>query len=441
MADEFPPPGPPHPAPMADGGEPPPPWADLPIHIVRGIASRLLCKIDRRFGEGVCRSWREAFLQVGPPPPPLPLLVVANAGEHAFHCVPSNWRTHPIPIPMPRFAHHRYFGSYDGGWLFLSISQSSRHGLHNINKNVNSKRFRFSLPDQRLYQIRPTTAEADKFIVIVAATLSCQPTEPGCVAAGIIDLHSFPDHPRYIAFWKIGDKSIPAMNQEPEVVEDLLYSGHGAGAFLFLTNGEHIREFPQPIFPPPGTAKRVRNELYFKPRGDDGGGGRPVLARYLVESRDELLMVVRLGTRKSCTARPRRGRSQSPPPPPPTPTSAFQVFQREDQKVKSINDIDGVVRVEHSWIKLADLGGRMLFVGRGCSRSYEAADGYPGMEGVYFLDDRSFYDRTTVFKNDDKRKYHRSDIGKWSGSPPQVRHCLPEQGPRKPPLRFGFSPK
>uniref|UniRef100_I1R5Y2 KIB1-4 beta-propeller domain-containing protein n=1 Tax=Oryza glaberrima TaxID=4538 RepID=I1R5Y2_ORYGL len=351
MADEFPPPGPPHPAPMADGGEPPPPWADLPIHIVRGIASRLLCKIDRRFGEGVCRSWREAFLQVGPPPPPLPLLVVANAGEHAFHCVPSNWRTHPIPIPMPRFAHHRYFGSYDGGWLFLSISQSSRHGLHNINKNVNSKRFRFSLPDQRLYQIRPTTAEADKFIVIVAATLSCQPTEPGCVAAGIIDLHSFPDHP----------------------------SGHGAGAFLFLTNGEHIREFPQPIFPPPGTAKRVRNELYFKPRGDDGGGGRPVLARYLVESRDELLMVVRLGT------------------------------------------------LEHSWIKLADLGGRMLFVGRGCSRSYEAADGYPGMEGVYFLDDRSFYDRTTVFKNDDKRKYHRSDIGKWSGSPPQVRHCLPEQ--------------
>ncbi|EAY82915.1 hypothetical protein OsI_38130 [Oryza sativa Indica Group] len=160
------------------------------------------------------------------------------------------------------------------------------------------------------------------------------------------------------------------MNQEPEVVEDLLYSGHGAGAFLFLTNGEHIREFPQPIFPPPGTAKRVRNELYFKPRGDDGGGGRPVLARYLVESRDELLMVVRLGTRKSCTAGPRRGRSQSPPPPPPpTPTSAFQVFQREDQKVKSINDIDGVVRVEHSWIKLADLGGRMLFVGRGCSRS------------------------------------------------------------------------
>uniref|UniRef100_A0A0E0MLU0 KIB1-4 beta-propeller domain-containing protein n=1 Tax=Oryza punctata TaxID=4537 RepID=A0A0E0MLU0_ORYPU len=422
MAEEFPPPAPspPHPAPMPDA-EPPPPWANLPIHIVRGIASRLLCKIDRRCGECICHSWREAFLQLEPPPPPLPLLLVANAGEHAFHCVPSNWRTHPIP--MPSSAHHRYFGSYDGGWLFLSISQSSRHVLQNLNKNDNVKRFKFSLPDQRRCQILSATVD-QQLIVIVAATLSCQPTEPGCVAAGIIDSRSFPDHPRYIAFWKIGETSIsfPAMNQ-PEV-EDLLYSSHGAGAFLFLTEGEHIREFPQPIFPPPGTAPGVSQELYFQPRGDDGGG-LPVLARYLVESRDNLLMVVRLGTRESCTARPRHRRSQSPPPPP-TPTTAFQVFQREDQKVKSINDIDGVVQLEHSWIKLPDLEGRMLFVGRGCSRSYEA-DGYPGMEGVYFLDDRSFYDRTNVFKNDAKRKYYRSDIGKWSGSPPQVRHNFPEQ--------------
>ncbi|KAF0909009.1 hypothetical protein E2562_030549 [Oryza meyeriana var. granulata] len=59
-------------------------------------------------------------------------------------------------------------------------------------------------------------------------------------------------------------------------------------------------------------------ELYFQRRGDDDSG-RLVLARYLVEFRGMLLMVVRLGTH---TPQPR-----------PSPTSAFQVFRREDRDV------------------------------------------------------------------------------------------------------------
>ncbi|OEL22463.1 hypothetical protein BAE44_0016518 [Dichanthelium oligosanthes] len=53
-----------------------------------------------------------------------------------------------------------------------------------------------------------------------------------------------------------------------------------------------------------------------------------------------------------------------------------------------------------SWSKLDTLGGRMLFVGYGCSRSYEV-DKYPGFkDGIYFLDDGKFYDEALLFGND-----------------------------------------
>uniref|UniRef100_A0A0E0BRX9 KIB1-4 beta-propeller domain-containing protein n=1 Tax=Oryza glumipatula TaxID=40148 RepID=A0A0E0BRX9_9ORYZ len=185
-------------------------------------------------------------------------------------------------------------------------------------------------------------------------------------------------------------------------VVDLLYSGHGAGAFLFLTRGENIRVFRQPIFPLGDMQTTV---LYFERRGDDDDDddGRPVLDRYLVESRGKLLMVVRLGDREP-------GR---------LPTTTFRVFEREDELFNNY------------WTKLPDHGGRMLFVGRGCSRSYEAADGYPGMEGVYFLDDRSFHDPMVVYKDAAQRRYPCSDNGRWSGAPPpaEVERCFPEQGP------------
>jgi hypothetical protein len=355
---------------MADAESPP--WAELVPDIVREIGRHLLCEIDRHHADGLCRSWRDALLQLRPPPPPLPRLVLPEADGPAFYCVPSGCRPPPFVLP-PAELRARCFGSYDGAWIFQAVDQAANHVLLNLITHQ-----QLNLPNLiRFPSFLLPGLTFDFEVAFVAATLSSQPTDQGCVGASIIGFKRRPLNPRHIAFWRMGDEAFSQsiesrwIDEELELdVVDLLYSGHGAGAFLFLTNGEHIREFPQPIFPPPGTAKRVRNELYFKPRGDDGGGGRPVLARYLVESRDELLMVVRLGTRKSCTDGPRRGRWQSPPPPPPpTPTSAFQVFQREDQKVKSINDIDGVVRVEHSWIKLADLGGRMLFVGRGCSRS------------------------------------------------------------------------
>ncbi|RLM58201.1 hypothetical protein C2845_PM18G03900 [Panicum miliaceum] len=76
-----------------------------------------------------------------------------------------------------------------------------------------------------------------------------------------------------------------------------------------------------------------------------------------------------------------------------------------------------------SWSELDTLGGRMLFVGHGCSRSYEV-DQYPGFkDGIYFLDDGDFYDAAVIFGNGNVRQYPCSDNGRWSEG--HVQRCFP----------------
>ncbi|XP_015698571.2 uncharacterized protein LOC102707364 [Oryza brachyantha] len=401
MADEFPPP--------LDDGEPQ--LTNLPAYMVREIVAGIRCNLDRERAGDLGGTFRAQIQLLEPLPPPLPwLLVPRSVGPPVFHCVLSNWSTHRYFLVDSAHA-ARFFGSYDGNWLFVSLHQNDQHFLLNLERPY----LRIDLPNKclRRFQVRPfhyPQILVEDRIFIVAATFSRQPTEQGCVAAGIIGYP--PSSPVvdtwHIGFWEMGNKapvisqSFPPTNEDLEV-EDLLYS-RGDEAFLFLTRGEHIREFRQPIFPLPDMKRKVR---YFQRRGGEGDG--PVLARYLVESRGDLLMVVRLGTRE-----------------PPSPTLAFRVFQQE---VRNVINAEGEVEAEHHWAELPALEGRILFVGRGCSRSYEVAHGYPGKEGIYFLDDRTFYDHRIVFRSRARRRYHCSDVGKWSGTPPQVRQCIPEYGP------------
>uniref|UniRef100_A0A0E0IQJ8 Uncharacterized protein n=1 Tax=Oryza nivara TaxID=4536 RepID=A0A0E0IQJ8_ORYNI len=75
-----------------------------------------------------CCSWRVALTKTEPPaptpPPALPWLLPKVDGEHGltFSCALSGWRrTHPFFLPhAPRCA--SYFGSYDGAWLFLALT-------------------------------------------------------------------------------------------------------------------------------------------------------------------------------------------------------------------------------------------------------------------------------------------------------------------------------
>ncbi|KAF0924305.1 hypothetical protein E2562_010005 [Oryza meyeriana var. granulata] len=257
-------------------------------------------------------------------------------------------------------------------------------------------------------------------MVIVAATLSCQPTEQGCIFAGIIESSPFPGGvKRQTAFWRMGYQVVLPTNWEwvattplmEEPVEDLIYHNE---AFHFLTEREHIVACEEPPVFHEDLVELIPINMYFQPR--TGNDDETVLARYLVESRRRLLMVVRLTSRRQHL-----------------PTSAFRVFQKEelssdDVKEELYDNYAGVIQFQYYWSELPALEGRMLFVGRGCSRSYEAANGYPGMEGVYFLDDQSFH--KPIIGDAPNLPYRCSDNGKWSEGPPQeVGRCFPARGP------------
>uniref|UniRef100_J3ND21 F-box domain-containing protein n=1 Tax=Oryza brachyantha TaxID=4533 RepID=J3ND21_ORYBR len=255
MADEFPPP--------LDNAEPP--LAKVPADIVREIVSSLRCKIDRDRARYLGETWRAQIQLLEPVPPPLPwLLVPRSIGPPVFHCVLSNWRTHRYFLVHS--AHTaRFFGSYDGNWLFVSLQQNDQHILLNLERPY----LRIDLPNTCLRNFLVPPFQYIQILVevrifIVAATFSRQPTEPGCVAAGIIGYppSSIVEGTWHIGFWEMGNQapvispSFPPINEDLEV-EDLLYS-RGDEAFLFLTRGEHIREFRQPIFPLPDMTRKVR---------------------------------------------------------------------------------------------------------------------------------------------------------------------------------------
>jgi hypothetical protein len=118
-----------------------------------------------------------------------------------------------------------------------------------------------------------------------------------------------------------------------------------------------------------------------------GYGSQHVHGRYIVESRKELLMVVRF----------------SPSPLRQLPTSSFKVFRLIE--AQSLTEVD---KIEYSWDELRTLDGRILFVGQGCSTPYEVADFPRLQDGVYFFDDRS-------------RRFYNIVL-------PGARRLLPQQG-------------
>ncbi|XP_006655533.2 uncharacterized protein LOC102713639 [Oryza brachyantha] len=401
---------PPLPSQMADQFRP---WQFIPDDILDLVVRRIPCEVDRLHAGRACRSWRLGLVNHKPPAPPLPLpwLLLpeteADRDGPTFCCVLSGWRAHPFFLPhAARSA--RYFGSYDGVWLFLAVDgQGYRAHDHVL---VNLHKFQFlDLPNVVRIDLRFPQVLMDIEIAIVAVTLSRQPTEQGCIAAGIIELEPFPGPAgvRVIAFWRMGDRVILPFYDDvcPEGVEDVIYH---EGLFLFLTPDEDIRACGEPVFLE--ASVHVGSILFHvEPRGDDAG--ETVLARYLFRSRGWVLMVVRLSSALHYL-----------------PTSSFRVFEFV------IHSSSTGVCV-NTWNKLEKLDGRMLFVGRGCSRSYDAGDGYPGMEeGVYFLDDGSFHEPVFhhfPFPASAHAAYRCCDNGKWSEASSQVERCFPERGPSK----------
>nr|XP_034586516.1 uncharacterized protein LOC117849012 [Setaria viridis] len=347
-------------------------WTDdLPADLMSEIVRLFPCAKDRRTITTVCRTWR-ARAQIPPPPPALPWLLLPSAGSTPVHCFLSDFRVrHDIGAP-PHGA--RYFGSHDGAWLFLAY-QTRRHELLNLRDNSS-----YALPDLVRQQ------QNDRDMVILAATL---------VPAGPPKLRRRLHH-RQLA----GQPRAPALGllaHEVSVGQARLVtsSGFRGGRMLLLP------------------------ELKFLQPEGRNYDGLVVRARYLVASGGELLMVVSFIVSASVADFVVQG----VPGPAQIPQSDDDDEEDEDQDM----DIEQEARrlstpgAGASWTRW------VLFVGRGCSRSYEVAQ-YPGFKaGIYFLDDRSFYDEGMMFRGVNEKQYPCNDNGKWSeGPPPGIKGYAPQ---------------
>ncbi|KAL6658617.1 hypothetical protein ACP70R_004203 [Stipagrostis hirtigluma subsp. patula] len=424
--------GPSSPSPMA-APVPAPPlrcWADLPGDVLYEILRRVQCGADRGCAALACRPWRDALDRDADPPAPLPWLLLpsrsATGGRFRACCVLSGGAVHGHLRVNPPGA--RCFGSHDGAWLFLAFPHARVHQLRSVRTG-----HVHVLPS--VFRPFNNARRAGDDMAILAAALSAPPGDATCVAAGIVvrcpnDQHHAADADvaatiqRRLVFWSMGAEVAldfsPGPIEAAMEVEEVVYHD---GGFHALTQGEHIYAYTPLLSKPPtiGVAEGSRRFLPGDRIYDDDDD--VVLARYLVVSRGELLMVVRYK------------------PSPTQKTSSFRVFQAVDVEEQmpaaanmgeddpnpagAGNDDDPNPAATATWSELDTLGGRVLFVGRGCSRAYEANQ-YPGIEeGVYFLDDSSFYDEFGRIAAANNRTYACVDNGKWSER--GVESCFPGQ--------------
>ncbi|OEL24658.1 hypothetical protein BAE44_0014324 [Dichanthelium oligosanthes] len=376
---------------------------DLPDDILRMILSRIPCRVDRVPIALVCPAWRDMIRRHrAQAPPPLPwLLTPFPDGSIHVVCVLSGCRVHQNLTINPPGA--RFFGSHDGAWIFLHYRDHEPRGNHAHNvrtKDVERLPVGLLGQDGMLFDN----------MVVRAAALSSAPDDATCIAAAIVVVplpgpapNAVPRRRRCVAFWRKGwelaRELVPPEQDVALEVDDVVYHN---GAFHMLTQGDHIRVC-KPTIEPQDEGLPVNWEWETRRFQFQAGGGiydQHVHARYLVVSREELLLVLRFT------------------PQPNLATSKFKVYKETDADA---NAYYPVAQYPWAWSELDTLGDRMLFVGHGCCRSYEV-DQYPGFkDGIYFIDDREFYNVQVMFGN--ARRYPCSDNGKWSEG--DVQRCFP----------------
>ncbi|CAL4909619.1 unnamed protein product [Urochloa decumbens] len=353
----------------------------LPTHLVWEISARLPCEVDRLHMALVCRAWRSYLAQRDAPPllRRLPWLVFPFEAGASFCCVPCG-STHAVMTAPEEERGARFFGSHEGRWLMLATNRISNNVVTNVGSGVS-----FPLPAMSI-DSRGTTHFN---MYIHAASLSCSPDEPDCVGGAIVQY--YPDlHDLWrIVFFIVGIGGEPAVDPLPEAFneepEDIAHV-HSFRLISSVTGGTHL-DWHLYYFPPDG---RFYDEYVY--------------GRYLVPSRGELLMVVKLSPHFDTNY---------------GVTSGFRAFRM----VRGQN-LEEVARVTQcGWEELPDLDGRIIFLGRGCSRSYEAA-AFPGSEeGIYFADDRGFHEAYRIEHN---LTFPCSDNGRCIGMPhPEIDRCFP----------------
>ncbi|RLN21979.1 uncharacterized protein C2845_PM07G13650 [Panicum miliaceum] len=349
-----------------------PSWGNVPDNILVRISAFLRCNADRVYMACASKLWSAAVRGLGRPPPPvLPPLPPLQPQ--------LPWLIFP-DTATPDVRRARCCGSGDGGWLVLALDSRHTHALYNLNTGR-----RIPLPPTFT-----TPADNDLPLVVRAATISAPPSDPGPYMVAAIVLVG---NRSTAAFWSEGSESWfstgALLDARPQ---DAIYHG-GARTFFFVTSREDVVSF-QPTYGWNNNVNLARVDYDMQPRGDyaDDVGfleetGLGTMRRYLVESRGRLLMVVRCFCYES-------GR-----------TEVIRVFEFR-VKPPAGNGQQPCATWKHLG---TGLDGRMLFLGRGCSRSFEVARYNVFQESmIYFLDDGL----VSVQSVDGRTLYSFTDMGR-----------------------------
>uniref|UniRef100_M8APU3 KIB1-4 beta-propeller domain-containing protein n=1 Tax=Aegilops tauschii TaxID=37682 RepID=M8APU3_AEGTA len=352
--------------------------------------------------------------------PPLPLPLPRLRGSS-----PAFYSRSPEGRPAPARRPARAIGSYDGMWAFLALSSKEGHVLLNVRTGE-----RIPLPDidfgrvsTRCRAVRDDDGVVQSYrwllfrgprrsVMMLAATLSSAPAVDGkCIAGAILNVHGPKgvDKWRYVCFWRLASQTaIQSPEECSELVgwsaQDIAYFD---GRFFVLTKGENLRAYtvldePDPLI---GGDLGTRCAFYYTGRGDTAAYAEP-RAGYLVESRGELLMVAKEWM------------------PDDGATTCVRLFA-----LTPVADPDPELSL--AWTAIGSLDGRLLGVGPGCSRAYECADFPSGCveEGVYFLDDRTYYNETYYEPffpmQSNPGEFACADNGRCCLLPARPEHCFP----------------
>jgi hypothetical protein len=344
------------------------------------IILNLACLADRVYFSAVCQQWRSAARAPYTPPRQLPWLLLPSPATPTFFSLHSG-ATRPLYLPEDVLG-AGLCGSHDGGWVALSSDQWRGYAAVNLLSGE-----RVPLPDRlrtNLPYLNGSRA-CEHHMVIRSVTFSDAPSREGCLAAAHVSSAS------NLAFWRPGmDRYWIAYRTyriHLDVIQDMIYHKNELReGFHVLSDTEEVVVYTPNGGDPNAPLVMSRRSYHVQKRADykpDGLLHRSLnFSRYLVESRGKLLMVLRqLKWRR---------------------TIRFRIFELNLEIAP-----DG--SFEASWVELHALPGRLLLLGRGCSRAFEVSQfNRLDLGNIYYLDDTKFNIAMALFGGG---KHSSTDMG------------------------------
>jgi hypothetical protein len=384
-----------------------PQWQGIPDIILIRVSAFLRCRADRVHMACVNRHWHAAVTGLrlrhpSPPvrlvrpalPPQLPWLVFPSTESPTFYSALSRHHHRLCRLP-PDVRRARFCGSGAGGWLVLALNSRHAHALYNLNSG-----HRISLPPE----FQAPRGAVFPLVVRVAA-ISAPPFHNGHMVAAIVLVADRST----AAFWNVGrQRWFSTGGLFGVTLQDVIFY---EGVFFFITSDEDVVTF-WPMESPDGDVAVARVDYRMQQREEDDDAACFIAhlgttRRYLVESRGRLLMVVRYMYREAGT-------------------HMFRVFA-----FRVVEQMTNVEMPRATWDDLGgELDGRMLFLGPGCSRSFEVAhyDGFQDQEATIFFLDESF---DSVPSADGRWLYSFTDMGRYAMGEGTIEPSPPEPRPTR----------